>query len=82
MGVGEERSPVTCSRARGGTAVFVDAGIVGGVGNGLCCGLRESRAGLPLRCGWILGFIAANEFGGGDFEEKSRRFWLEDVGRC
>lgn len=82
MGLGEERSPVTCIRALGCTAVFVDAGIVGGVGRGLCCWLRESRVGLPLRCGWILGFIEANEFGGGDFEEKSSKFGFEDVGRC
>jgi hypothetical protein len=80
MGLGEDRSPVTCNRALGATAVFEEAGIVGGVGRGPCFE-GESRVGLPLRCGWILGFNEANELEGGDFA-KSSRFGLEDVGRC
>jgi hypothetical protein len=79
MGMGEDRSPVTCNRALAGT-VFADDGIVGGVGRGPCFE-GESRVGLPLRCGWILGFNEANELEGGDFA-KSSGFGFEDVGRC
>ena len=81
MGLGEDRSPVTCNRALGATTVFAGEGIEGGVGRGPCF-KGESRVGLPLRCGWILGFNEANELEGGDFEEKSSKFGFEDVGRC
>ena len=80
MGLGEDRSPVTCNLALGATAVVAGEGIAGGVGRGPCF-KGESRVGLPLRCGWILGFNEAKELGGGDFA-KSSKFGFEDVGRC
>jgi hypothetical protein len=79
MGLGDDRSPVTCNRALPG-AVLVGVGIVGGVGRGPCFD-GESRVGLPRRCGWILGFNEANELEGGDFA-KSSKFGVDDVGRC
>jgi hypothetical protein len=79
VGLGEDRSPVTCNRALAGT-VLVGVWIVGGVGRGPCFE-GESRVGLPRRCGWILGFNEANELEVGDFANSSG-FGLEDVGRC
>jgi len=50
MGLGEDRSPVTCNSALGATAVVAGEGIEGGVGRGPCF-KGESRVGLPRRCG-------------------------------
>jgi hypothetical protein len=51
LGLGEDRSPVTCSCALGAVTVGAGEGIDGGVGRGPCFELMESRFGLPLRWG-------------------------------